>query len=150
MNRQEETQVMTPASAADGNVAITPDERRVLDQLRQLPPEALPRVEEYLSLLATRAANPGCPDASTPARVAELLGSEAFVRVVRHLPPAEAELILEFATFVAGRCLTWSYDDPASLALATALMGLDPFLRREVEGINQEFEGTVADGLEPY
>ena len=141
---------MTQATLASGTVTVTPDEQRLLEKLRQLSPASLPLVDQYLDLLSTREANAGAPDASTPARIADVLAGADFRRVLTNLPPATTELILEFATFVAADCLKWSYDDPASLRLSTTLMGLDPFILRENAAINREFEPTLANGLEPY
>src|SRR5947209_14746635 len=110
---------MSSAGLTNGPITVTPEEQRVLEKLRQLSPASVPLVDQYLDLLATREANPGSPDASTPARVADVLAGADFRRVVTSLPPATAELILEFATFVAAGSLKWSYDDPASLSLST-------------------------------
>src|SRR5262245_48691069 len=115
-------------SVTNGSRALTPVEGRFLDRLRKLSSEAVQRVEDYLSLLEAHSADSGKAGSHPSINPAEELSSEAFGRVVRELPPAAALSILEFATFLAGRHLRWSYDDPSSLDRAPDLMGLDPFV----------------------
>jgi hypothetical protein len=146
----KEKLIMTPTAATNGNVVLKPEEQRILEQIQQLPPASLSLLEEYLKLLAVRAVNPGSPDTSTPAHVAEELASDACGRIVRGLPPEVAELILEFLAHVAGPHVQWSYEDPASLDRAADLMSLDPFLRRVSDEITREFEVALADGLEKF
>lgn len=141
---------MSSAAITDGSTVLTPDERRLLDKVRKLPPEAIPQIEEYLLLLTARFTNPGRPDASTPEHAAKVLATEGFQKVVRRLSPEAAELLLEAATFIAGRHLQWNYDDPSSLELSTELMAIDPFMCRVNEEINREFSVCEGDGLENY
>jgi hypothetical protein len=144
---------MSNQSVTNETGVRTPDEQKVLARLRQLPADAIPHLLDFMDLLETRAANPGSPDASTPGKVAEMFVGEAFGRVLRALPPATAELILEFATHTAGGKLAWSYDDPESLERSADLMGLDPFVKRASDAITRDFECTLGDGLKdlgPY
>ena len=53
-------------------------------------------------------------------------------------------------TFLAARNLSWSYTDNESLLHVAELMARDPFVQREIEAINTEFQGAEADGLEEY
>lgn len=139
---------MSVPTATNGILSLTVEERDLVDQIRKLPPQAIPQIEEFLSLLTARLVNPIALADATPAQAAAALASEGFQKIVRSLPPAAAELILELATFYAGRHLRWSYDDPASLELSAELMALDPFLRRVNDEINQDFSVCDADGLE--
>ncbi len=48
---------------------------------------------------------------------------------------------------LASRSLQWHFADAASLARAANFMAQDPFMRREVEAINQEFDCFQGDPL---
>jgi hypothetical protein len=72
------------------------------------------------------------------------------LRLLSKLEPTTTEQVEEFIWSLVARYLTWSYSDPDSLARAQEFAALDPFLRREVEAINEEFACTEGDGLEDY
>jgi hypothetical protein len=72
------------------------------------------------------------------------------LRLLQQIEPTAADQVEQFLWSLVSRYLTWSYSDPASLDRAMEFAGLDPFLRREVEILNEEFRCTEADGLEDY
>jgi len=54
---------------------------------------------------------------------------------------------MDNAEFKASRAAGWSYDDPASCAVAWEMAASDPAFVNEVQAIQAEFAVTQADGL---
>jgi hypothetical protein len=141
---------MNEAQLVNGSVLATPAEQRVLEKLRQLPPEAVQQAEDFLDFLLTRRESKTDTDPTATSYALELLNQELFLRVMRQMPPQVAQLAVEYVMTLAGLSMKWSYDDPVSLARAAELMAYDPFMRREIDAINREFSVCDADGLEDY
>ena len=72
------------------------------------------------------------------------------LRLLQSLEPKCIDQAEEFVWTLVGKHLKWSYSDSASIERSMAFMALDPFLRREVEAINDDFACTLMDGLEEY
>jgi hypothetical protein len=75
---------------------------------------------------------------------------QKIIQALRQLPPSGKKEVEDFVTFLAARNVQWSYSDPESVAHAVDLMSRDPFIRREIEAINEVFKVAEADGLEEY
>jgi hypothetical protein len=71
-----------------------------------------------------------------------------LIELIRSLPTDAAREIEEYASFKAAKAMTWSYDDPASVANALDRMGSDPQVLREVQAIERDFAPALNDGLE--
>ncbi len=141
---------MSTPTTNNADAACTPPERKLLDQVRALSPTAVQHLEQYLSFLECRDANETEGDAEDRARAQRLLTNPAFLATLQRLPPALGQLVVEYAMFVAGTALQWSYGDPASLDRATEFMALDPFFQKEMEAINRDFAPAEGDGLEDH
>jgi hypothetical protein len=72
------------------------------------------------------------------------------LRLLAEIEPSAPAQVEEFVWSLVARSLKWSYSDPASIARAVSFMQLDPFLKREVEAINEDFASALGDGLEDY
>ncbi|HKI38135.1 MAG TPA: hypothetical protein VKA46_40150 [Gemmataceae bacterium] len=135
---------------ANGTGTSTAVEQRLLDKVRSLPPAALEELEVFVDLLISRSETGFYAEGEPPPPKVDLSADQGFLKLLRLLPPGEAQLLDQYALILAGRALKWSYDDAESLKVAAELMGRDPFLRREVEAINKEFACTDMDGLKDY
>lgn len=73
---------------------------------------------------------------------------EKVVDLMRQLPPLVVQEVHDYVTFLAARHCGWSYGDGPSLEQAAERMASDPFLRREIDAVNEEFACAESDGLE--